>query len=74
MVQVKTKDVASIPKQWTKTAGTKAVARYIVPSLQKTIQQLKEARENRNTAIKGFKRRVFREFDEDRGVWLKVRT
>ena len=35
------------------------------------IRQLKEARENRNTAIKNFKFRVYTEFDKDRDVWLR---
>jgi DNA mismatch repair protein MSH6 len=33
---------------------------------------LKEARENRNTAIKNFKFRLFDEFDSDRSVWLRA--
>ena len=37
-----------------------------------TIRSLKEARENRNTAIKGFKGRLFAEFDTDRSVWLRA--
>jgi len=37
-----------------------------------TIRSLKEARENRNTAIKKFKYRLFNEFDKDRGVWLRA--
>ena len=46
--------------------------RWIVPSLQPTIRKLKEARENRNTAIKEFKNRLFAEFDADRSVWLRA--
>lgn len=40
--------------------------------MQKTVRQLKEARENRNTAIKAFKFRLFEEFDTDRAVWLRA--
>jgi DNA mismatch repair protein MSH6 len=40
--------------------------------LQKTVRQLKEARENRSTAIKAFKFRLFEEFDTDRAVWLRA--
>lgn len=36
------------------------------------IRSLKEARENRNTAIKDFKGRLYAEFDTDRGVWLRA--
>jgi DNA mismatch repair protein MSH6 len=43
-----------------------------VRSLQSKVRQLKEARENRNTAIKAFKFRLFAEFDTDRAVWLRV--
>lgn len=43
-----------------------------MPSLQPTIRALKEARENRTTAIKEFKGRVYEEFDIDRGVWLRA--
>ena len=46
--------------------------RFIIPSLQPTIRKLKEARENRNTAIKDFKNRLFAEFDADRSVWLRA--
>ena len=49
-----------------------AAVRWIVPSLQPTIRKLKEARENRNTAIKEFKNRLFAEFDADRSVWLRA--
>jgi DNA mismatch repair protein MSH6 len=49
-----------------------AVVRWVVPSLQPTIRSLKEARENRGTAIKKFKSRIFEEFDADRAVWLRA--
>ncbi|KAJ3753736.1 muts domain V-domain-containing protein [Lentinula raphanica] len=62
----------NIPKDWTKNSGTKAKARWLVPSLQKPIRALKEAREKRNVAIKNFKYRLFAEFDEDRAVWLRA--
>ncbi|KAF8155583.1 muts domain V-domain-containing protein [Crassisporium funariophilum] len=61
-----------IPKDWTKTSGTKAKNRYVVGSLQKRVRQLKEAQENRNTAIKAFKFRLFAEFDTDRALWLRA--
>ncbi|KAH6917837.1 DNA mismatch repair protein msh6 [Coprinopsis sp. MPI-PUGE-AT-0042] len=61
-----------IPGDWTKSSGTKAKSRYIVPSLQGTVRKLKEARENRNTAIKNFKYRVYAEFDKDRSQWLRT--
>ncbi|KAH8084332.1 DNA mismatch repair protein Msh6 [Cristinia sonorae] len=61
-----------VPKEWTKSGGTKAFSRWVVPSLQPTIRSLKEARENRNTIIKAFMNRLFAEFDEDRGVWLRA--
>lgn len=47
-------------------------ARWIVPALQTTVRSLKEARENRNAAIKAFKFRLFAEFDDDRAVWLRA--
>lgn len=61
-----------VPKDWSKSGGTKAKTRYVVGSLQKTVRQLKEARENRNTAIKAFKFRLFEEFDTDRVLWLRA--
>ncbi|EPS94078.1 hypothetical protein FOMPIDRAFT_1170017 [Fomitopsis schrenkii] len=61
-----------IPKDWTKSGSTKAAVRWVVPSLLPTIRKLKEARENRNTAIKEFKSRLFAEFDADRSVWLRA--
>ena len=36
------------------------------------MRQLKEARENRNMAIKQFKFRIFEEFDQDRAEWLRT--
>ncbi|OSX60854.1 hypothetical protein POSPLADRAFT_1146631 [Postia placenta MAD-698-R-SB12] len=60
----------NVPKDWTKNGSTKAAVRWVVPSLQPTIRQLKEARENRNTAIREFKNRLYAEFDTDRAVWL----
>ncbi|KAJ3932313.1 MAG: muts domain V-domain-containing protein [Lentinula lateritia] len=62
----------NIPKEWTKNSGTKAKTRWLVPSLQKSIRSLKEARERRNAAIKEFKFRLYAEFDEDRSVWLRT--
>ncbi|KAF8635419.1 hypothetical protein AX15_000411 [Amanita polypyramis BW_CC] len=62
----------NIPKDWTKSSGTKSKSRYVVGALQKKIRQLKEARENRSTAIKSFKLRVFAEFDADRALWLRA--
>ncbi|TFK46819.1 DNA mismatch repair protein Msh6 [Heliocybe sulcata] len=61
-----------IPKEWTKSGGTKAYKRWLVPALVPTIRKLKEARENRNTISKDFKNRVFAEFDADRAVWLRA--
>jgi DNA mismatch repair protein MSH6 len=49
-----------------------AFTRWNIPALAPTIRSLKEARENRNTAIKNFKQRVFTEFDADRAVWLRA--
>lgn len=40
--------------------------------MQAKIRQLKEAKENRNTAVKTFRYRVFAEFDKDRSVWLRA--
>ncbi|KAJ4482025.1 muts domain V-domain-containing protein [Lentinula aciculospora] len=62
----------NIPKDWTKNSGTKAKTRWLVPSLQKSIRSLKEAREKRNTAIREFQFRLYAEFDEDRAVWLRA--
>ncbi|KAF8694706.1 hypothetical protein AX14_001931 [Amanita brunnescens Koide BX004] len=62
----------NIPKDWVKASGTKAKNRWVLGSLQKTIRQLKEARENRNTAIKAFKVQVYSEFDADRALWLRA--
>ncbi|KAJ3497847.1 hypothetical protein NLJ89_g10297 [Agrocybe chaxingu] len=67
-----TVDKAKIPKDWTKSGGTKAKNRYVVGSLQKRVRQLKEARENRSTAIKAFKFRLYAEFDTDRALWLRA--
>ncbi|KAL5499193.1 MSH6 [Sanghuangporus vaninii] len=65
----------NIPGNWIRQSKTKAVARWQVPDLAQPIRQLKEARENRNAAIKNFKLRVFAEFDKDRDNWLRaVRT
>ncbi|KAF9528358.1 muts domain V-domain-containing protein [Crepidotus variabilis] len=61
-----------LPKDWVKSSGTKAKNRFVVTSLQKRVRQLKEAQENRNTAIKAFKERVFIEFDLDRSLWLRA--
>lgn len=49
-----------------------AYARWVVPELGQSIRKLKEAREERNTAIKEFKFRLFAEFDKDRDVWLRA--
>ncbi|TRM62248.1 muts domain V-domain-containing protein [Schizophyllum amplum] len=62
----------NVPREWTKHGGTKAKTRYIVPSLQAEIRKLKEARENRKTAIATFKSRLYAEFDLDRPLWLKA--
>ncbi|TCD63485.1 DNA mismatch repair protein msh6, partial [Steccherinum ochraceum] len=71
--QVQTKaGEKGIPKDWTKSGGTKAQARWLVPSLQSTIRALKEARENRNQAAKAFLGRLYAEFDADRSVWLRA--
>ncbi|KAF5356840.1 hypothetical protein D9756_006462 [Leucocoprinus leucothites] len=64
---VETSAGKKVPSTWTKNSGTKAI-----PALQPTIRQLKEARENRTTAARNFKFRVFAEFDQDRSVWLRA--
>ncbi|GBE83778.1 DNA mismatch repair protein [Sparassis crispa] len=71
LVQTKPKQ-PGLPKDWIRSGGTKAAERWSVPSLAPTIRKLKEARENRNSAIKGFKNRLFAEFDVDRSVWLRA--
>ncbi|KAI0935020.1 hypothetical protein AcV7_003936 [Taiwanofungus camphoratus] len=62
----------NIPRDWTKSGSTKSAVRWLVPSLATKIRSLKEARENRNTAIKDFRNRLFAEFDADRSVWLRA--
>ncbi|TDL25149.1 DNA mismatch repair protein Msh6 [Rickenella mellea] len=71
MVQTKPNN-KDIPKNWIKSGSTKAASRWQVPELSGLIRQLKEARENRNTAVKEFKYRLFGEFDQDRDVWLRT--
>lgn len=71
LVQTKA-DQKGIPDDWIKNGATKAAKRWVVPSLQQMIRNLKEARENRNVAIKEFKGRLYGEFDADRGVWLRA--
>ncbi|KIJ14719.1 hypothetical protein PAXINDRAFT_180906 [Paxillus involutus ATCC 200175] len=71
LVQTKANET-NIPDDWVKSSATKAAKRWVVPSLQASIRSLKEARENRNTAIKEFKGRLYAEFDADRGVWLRA--
>ncbi|KAI6168433.1 DNA mismatch repair protein Msh6 [Pisolithus thermaeus] len=61
-----------IPDDWVKNSATKAAKRWVVPSLLPMIRRLKEARENRNSAVKDFKGRLYAEFDTDRGVWLRA--
>ncbi|KAI8976662.1 DNA mismatch repair protein Msh6 [Trametes punicea] len=72
LVQLQGKQRDKAPKGWILSGSTKNAKRYIVPELQGTIRKLKEARENRNTAIKEFKNRLFAEFDQDRSVWLRA--
>ncbi|KAF8259998.1 muts domain V-domain-containing protein [Lactarius quietus] len=62
----------SIPNDWIRNSGTKAVSRWTVPALSSTIRQLKEARERRSASIKDFKFRLFTEFDKDRSIWLRA--
>ena len=54
------------------TDHRQAKTRYVVPALQPEIRKLKEARENRKTAIATFKSRLYAEFDVDRPLWLKT--
>ncbi|KAI0350882.1 DNA mismatch repair protein Msh6 [Trametes cingulata] len=72
LVQLQGKERDKAPKGWTLSGSTKNAKRYVVPALQAKIRQLKEARENRNTAIKDFKNRLYAEFDLDRSVWLRA--
>ncbi|KAI0822933.1 DNA mismatch repair protein Msh6 [Trametes gibbosa] len=72
LVQLQGKERDKAPKQWALNGSTKNAKRYIVPALQATIRKLKEARENRNTAVKEFKNRLYAEFDVDRSVWLRA--
>ncbi|EIW55250.1 DNA mismatch repair protein Msh6 [Trametes versicolor FP-101664 SS1] len=72
LVQTQGKERDKAPKGWTLSGSTKAAKRFIVPALQTTIRKVKEARENRNTAIKEFKNRLYAEFDLDRSVWLRA--
>ncbi|CAE6431730.1 unnamed protein product [Rhizoctonia solani] len=72
IVQVPVSKKVSIPKDWTKHGGTKAITRYTVPLLASTIRALKEARETRTGIVRDFKLRVFAEFDADRDDWLRV--
>ncbi|KAF8184994.1 muts domain V-domain-containing protein [Mycena galopus ATCC 62051] len=62
----------TVPKDWSKTHSLKNKLRWQAGSLQPTIRALKEARENRNAAIKAFRFRLFAEFDADRSIWLRA--
>lgn len=50
----------------------KAVNRWQVPELAGMIRSFKEAQENKNTAIRNFKSKVYADFDTDREVWLRA--
>ncbi|KAJ6547168.1 DNA mismatch repair protein msh6 [Mycena capillaripes] len=69
---VETNASQATPKDWTKSQSLKNKTRWLVGSLQPTVRALKEARENRNTAIKAFRLRLFAEFDTDRSIWLRA--
>ncbi|KAF7311618.1 DNA mismatch repair protein [Mycena kentingensis (nom. inval.)] len=69
---IETDPKQKVPKDWTKSSSLKSKARWSAGSLQPTIRALKEARENRNTAIKAFRLRLYAEFDADRSVWLRA--
>ncbi|KAJ7184166.1 hypothetical protein C8R46DRAFT_1063114 [Mycena filopes] len=69
---VETSGKQTTPKDWTKFQSLKNKTRWVVGPLQPTVRALKEARENRNAAIKAFKLRLFAEFDADRSVWLRA--
>ncbi|KAF9233196.1 muts domain V-domain-containing protein [Melanogaster broomeanus] len=71
LVQTKANE-ENIPDDWVKSGATKAAKRWVVPILQPIVRALKEARENRNTAIKEFKGRLYAEFDADRAEWLRA--
>ncbi|KAJ7929330.1 muts domain V-domain-containing protein [Mycena leptocephala] len=62
----------AVPKDWTKSQSLKSKTRWLVGALQPTVRALKEARENRNAAIKAFRSRLFAEFDTDRSIWLRA--
>ncbi|KAJ6606598.1 muts domain V-domain-containing protein [Mycena vulgaris] len=69
---VETNAGQATPKDWTKSQSLKNKTRWLVGSLQPTVRALKEARENRNAAIKAFRLRLFAEFDTDRSIWLRA--
>ncbi|KAJ6500392.1 muts domain V-domain-containing protein [Mycena sanguinolenta] len=62
----------SVPNDWSKTHSLKNKSRWQPGSLQTKVRALKEARENRNAAIKAFRFRLFAEFDADRSIWLRA--
>ena len=75
----------SVPKKWTKVSSTKKFHRYYTADVESEVKQLKEARENLETAVKGFKSRVrpsrrgqrsssqlYGAFDERYKDWLRV--
>ncbi|KAJ7208168.1 muts domain V-domain-containing protein [Mycena haematopus] len=61
-----------VPNDWSKTHSLKNKVRWQAGSIQTTVRALKEARENRNAAIKAFRLRLFAEFDADRSIWLRA--
>ncbi|KZV87127.1 hypothetical protein EXIGLDRAFT_210105 [Exidia glandulosa HHB12029] len=72
IVQVPASKGKKVPSDWTATNSTKAMKRYDVPELASLIRKLKEARENRTSAISSFSLRVYARFDADRGLWLRA--
>ncbi|WWC67072.1 uncharacterized protein I206_100979 [Kwoniella pini CBS 10737] len=57
---------------WAKQNATKQYARYYTSQIRPLVEDMKEAKETASIKKNGFYKKLLKEFDQDRTVWIKT--
>ena len=61
-----------VPREWTVMSKTKDLNRYYTPKLRDLVNELLQAQEHREIALRDIKRRLFFQFDQYFDKWFQL--
>ncbi|KAK9253506.1 muts domain V-domain-containing protein [Lipomyces tetrasporus] len=72
LIEVPTRIVSSIPKNWQQLSGTQKTKRFWSPEVRTLVRQMLEARETHKNIVSEMQMRLYAKFDKFYSHWIKA--